>query len=49
MEYEITITFKADDEDVANAYLDIISNIAPWMVDNVRARMEGPDGYEDPF
>lgn len=48
MSYEITVTFSADDEDVAQAYLDIITSIAPWMVDNVKASMEGPYNYEAP-
>jgi hypothetical protein len=39
MEYEITITFKADDKGTAEAYFDIVSSIAPWMVDNVITSM----------
>lgn len=37
MYYEMTIVFRADDEDVAKAYYEIAKSIAPWMVDNVES------------
>lgn len=37
MYYEMTIVFRADDEDVARAYYEIATSIAPWMVDNVES------------
>ena len=50
--YQITLTFKADEADHCNHLVNLICDVAPYVVDNVTVEldfMEPESGLEMPF